>query len=865
MYKALQETDRLSDKTKELYDKFIKYATNSTSFINNIEFDVLEMQRFHFLSDTFVGKFGKAFAKCFNADYGIVIMSLLIFASTFLCHVKFRTSAKFTTNCNIYALIIGPPGSRKSPVAKVLSEFVMEVIDAFGKRGHEMEHFWITGFKHVIQSSVCSLARNCQLTQQCSGLQTQYADELAQASQTFQFNKKADESEGIAFLTSGYDCKAISREFCDQKYHCYIERPYISLAILSQPDLSQDFLIGGKAKMGFAARCLISFANIISDEFGSVRYNDASQISEWETCNIETILVAMFKSLATLLFCNLRSNNSKVILKYTDECSLILVAWEWCIQRLRYTYTKGKERNDAQYDPDFGNSLSKSLNQIDKVVASLFFINKYVQKPMNDTFNIDEEYYHKNVINGSYADCIYYIDNATLVYGAMELIIDCKLNELYIKRKAMPFIDFDVKTFLLGPKTFSCDGEKIERFGAREATVDSFEEDVDLDDHDDELKSPELDTVNVEKSFQKKLAKHKNSEKNIISIFITIPGSHINVSNIKTCIRAEGIKNQFPPTFKERVQLSVELINMKDKGIKGYLDNIGAALNHVDFGVFLKDTKQKGAKNIFIKPNIIKELQIYLTNIKAYYEENATNVVLDDQITYPLTKEILEILYSVGVAPSHYIEQYQKQNIYKPGKNNNAAYLSYNQMQNLYAKKFDYNEIIKNGHPSINKAFNKDSHETIREYHGHCWRNSKGNDDIHFRIYAMEYYYNVRNDENEDKEASHHLYYYSPIQSRYFDAQKSLSFASLPGEIKKFFDSPEGRKVQYYYLKKPESIKAQICKEHGPIEMALMQWAHEYEPVKDTINKNRLYQTGQQPRDWNIAGASKTKTPKHSK
>ena len=60
MLQSLEENDQLADKTEELYNIVIADAVKPTSFINQIKFEEFELDRFLYLSNTFVGRFGKA-------------------------------------------------------------------------------------------------------------------------------------------------------------------------------------------------------------------------------------------------------------------------------------------------------------------------------------------------------------------------------------------------------------------------------------------------------------------------------------------------------------------------------------------------------------------------------------------------------------------------------------------------------------------------------------------------------------------------------------------------------------------------------------------------------------------------------------
>ena len=862
MLQSLEENDQLADKTEELYNIVIADAVKPTSFINQIKFEEFELDRFLYLSNTFVGRFGKALTLHFNADFGVVMVTLCIFISTFLCHVRFRTSAKFTTSCNIYGFIVGPPGCMKSPVAKEISKYTSQIITEFAEMAFKVDNFWVHGLKNSIQSSVCSLARNCQLTEQCSGIQTYFADELAQASQTFQFNKKADESEGIAFLTSGYDCTKISREFCDQRYHCEIERPYISTCILGQPELSQDLIIGGKAKMGFAARSVVAFANKISSKFGSVRYGDRSQITRWQSWVIENVLKASFRSLGTMLFCNFISDKSRLILKYSDECSLILIAFEWLMRKIRYDYQKLKSINDPNYDPDFCNSLVKGLTQIDKLNASLFFFNTFAEKPLKGTYKIDEDYYKKNVSNGPYKYYTFYIEDPTLVYGGMELLIDCKLNEADVKRKAAAGIDFNVSEFLLSPKRFACNGDKIGRSSSPEDTLDLSC--CDVEDNDENKNDNDDDDIDSVK-FSERLEKHQPPSKNIISLFLTIPGSHINISNIKSVIRVEFIKSKFPATWSDRFLFHKFVNYMKnEKKLTGYLDDIAATYHHKGLGLFVCKGGL-GAKKLFIKPDIKKSFNFYLENVTAFYEDNAKDINLDDCIKKPLTLDILQVLYSVGVAGSEYIEQYDKPNIYNTGKNNSVRYPTSDEMEQQYKEKYSYDQAAKN-QSLFKKHTNESGHVNVMKYHKHCWRNGRDQDDIHFGMYAMEYFYKkgqkIDNDDDDgDVTKDSDPYYYSPV--RLSKQEKALPLRNLPSEIASFFATEKGIKVKNYYLNTADSVQNLLSKENIEIDVDLMEWAQDYEPIKDISNPNMLYKDAQQPASWN--SRKPTKTPNKSK
>ena len=890
MLHQLEEKNQLQDKAKEMHDEILRKATEPDSFINNIEFAKYEAKQFPFLSQTFVGRLGKTISSRFNGNYGIVMMALMIFASTFLCHVKFRTSAKYTTNCNIYACAVGPPGTKKTPIASYLSGLTKKVIGEFAVLAASREQYWTDGLSNAVQTGVSSLARNCQLTQQCSGIQTHYADELAQAAQTFQLNKKADDSEGIAFLTSGFECGGLSREFCDTKFICQIERIFISLLILSQPELCKEFISGGKAKMGLSPRCLLSFANHIPARFSSLRYCDKSQISDWHCWIVEHVLKSMFKSLATLLFCNFRSETSKLVLKYSDECALILCAFEWCMQKIRYDYQKLKNKQYSKYDDDFCSSLVKGLTQVDKIIAALYFIDIFAEKPLDDTFDINDEYYFKNVQNGPYTDYTFYVDDPILVYGGLELLIQYKLNEAILKHKAPAGIRFDITKFLLSKKCFACDGNRVFRLSSREGSLEEFdkmcEEDDRKDKEDKEDKeagnSMEVDSDDIkEEPFDERLKKHLYHEKNIISLFITMPGSHINISNIKTVIRIHNIKTQFPCSWHDRVEFCDSLVQIRDEEKESaYLDYIAATFHRKGFGLFVCKGP-KGANKLFIKPDINQSLKSYLKNLYAVYQDDRTDIDLDQCIQKPLTTEMLEVLYSVGVAPSYYVKQYSQRNIYKSGNNNKNQYASFEEMEDIYKKEYDYSTLVDDNNENNNNnkkrkkkntmlydSVDKKGEAMVSKFHGHCFRNGKDGDDIHFRIYAMEYGANGTNDDNydnDDNDDSNDNYddsddddfvsYFAEVS---MDIPNTKPLETLPGEISSFFSGPHGATVKEYYLTQATRIREQISKVHTEIDPELMQWAETYEPIGDVTNYNRLQFVGQLPDSWNLRKSSKT-------
>ena len=441
-----EENNNLLDICRRVYDKQVRSVVNGTSFISKEKLYGLRKSSFAHLGETTVGKISFGLAKYFNADLNVVLLPLLAFTSTFLCHVTMKTSVKFDTNCNVYAFVVASPGAKKSPVTSSIQKYAAKTIEELAALCEKNGHYWIKGILNCIQSANCSLSRNCQLTEQASGIQLNVSDELAHASGTFQLNKKADESEGIAFLTTAYDCKAIQREFCDAKYISCIPRAYMSMIVLSQPHLIKAFLSGIKAQMGYCSRNLISFSNVKQTKTQSVRVMDYGQLSLWDTRTMENVLDSTFKSLGVLLFSNLISPTCKLILKYSKECALIMVAFHHVWQKVREEYSQNQD--SEYYDEDFTNSLSKGLTQIDKLIANLFFHDEFASNPIPNTYKMDDEFYKQNCINGGYNNKTYIIKNTTLLYAGMEILIDAKIGELNVKRKAIPWINFDVHDFI---------------------------------------------------------------------------------------------------------------------------------------------------------------------------------------------------------------------------------------------------------------------------------------------------------------------------------------------------------------------------------------------------------------------------------
>ena len=64
----------------------------------------------------------------------------------------------------------------------------------------------------------------------------------------------------------------MKREFCDSKYVSEIQRPFVCILILVQPELMKKFLGGLKSQMGFCPRMMVSILNRVHDKPSSVRY-----------------------------------------------------------------------------------------------------------------------------------------------------------------------------------------------------------------------------------------------------------------------------------------------------------------------------------------------------------------------------------------------------------------------------------------------------------------------------------------------------------------------------------------------------------------------------------------------------------------
>ena len=978
------------DECEKVYQDLTKEVSNRESFLEDLEFEESERpENFSYLAETLVGKLTIGLAKYFNADFNVVLLPLLTFASTFLCHVAFKTSPKYNTNCNLYTFVVANPGAKKSPVTSTIQRYVNEIIKVIAKFAADVEHFWIDGILNLIQTGSCSLARNCQLTEQAAGIQMAVADELASASTTFQLGKKADESEGIAFLTTAYDCKTLYREFCDAKYVSFIQRPYVSILFLTQPYLMRAFLGGIKSQMGYTARNLISFVNLHSGVTKSSRYGDLGQLTLWQSKMIETVLDSTFKSLGVLLFSNLRNKRSKLIVKYGPKCELIMVAFDHLLQKIRDEYLQLNDNdNDPNYDSDFVNSLSKGLTQIDKIIANLYMFNYFAEKPIQGVYKMGKEWYKRHVQHGKLNDVTFIIDDPTILYAGMEVLLDCKISELIVKSKSIPWISFDTHNYMnqhvfknnFVPKrtthnvnnqdspdelaTSSSDATSLININSQndlgktatslsEATTttslsaatttnndsqNAVHETSHLPDINDQDALSEFDTttasthidnanasnvteisINPERPFlninededstalssassspssspppppspspslsaspspspaqttkalpsnyaSKKLKKaNAKCAHNIMSLFVTMPGSHVNLNYLKTSIRYKWLSKQLPDSWKDKDAFHEVVNESMGKKNNYYLEHIAAVLHHTyGFGFLVQNSKIPGSKMIYVKPAITEKLKIYVEKLRLLRTD--PSIQMNSYVEAPLTNEILDAFYSMGCAPSWYMDQYEQENIYSSYSNNNKTTMARDKIQKEYKKHFDYNDLM-NGKSKFAKKtgstkFIDDAQETFTNHHSAIILPKDGKTDIHHLLLSLELDYEETKTNTETKNES-------PIQKkqkcRYFWQPKYMSrgkgyhkLRELPKLIEKYFKSKDGKKV----IKSNIADKTQFALtafNKWNLDADLFKFAASYTRVKDQENYNILHKKGQLPKNWNPS-----KTPKKS-
>ena len=928
LIECCREKNDFIDICKKVYDKQIRNVVNGKSFIERETFKASRSSSFHYLGQTTVGKMSCALARYFNADYNVVLLPLLAFTSTFLCHVTMKTSAKFDTNCNIYVFVVANPGAKKSPVTNEIKKYADKTIKEVAALCEKNGHYWIKGILHCIQSANCSLSRNCQLTEQASGIQLNVSDELAHASGTFQLNKKADESEDIAFLTTAYDCKDIRREFCDAKYISCIPRAYMSMIVLSQPHLIKAFLSGIKAQMGYCSRNLISFSNVRSTATASVRYMDNGQLSLWQSKTIENVLDSTFKSLGVLLFSNLISPKSKLILKYSKECALIMVAFDHLWQKFRDEYTRFEDSD--HYDDDFPNSLSKGLTQVDKIIANLFFYDEFATNPIPNTYKMDDQFYKQHCVNGGYNDKTYVIKNTTLLYAGMEILIDAKISELNVKCKAIPWINFDVHHFLQN-KVF-VNNEAPERIVGKynqksseaetaQCTDDSAPDadanhDVTSQSNGDESMNnagparPHLPSVNDEedqnisnesKSLLRKGEKSLNAgtimadiedvgdffdanneddsddcmvdetskkgsyktEENVMSLLILFPGTHVNLSYIRTGLRYTELAKKLPITWKYRdaFERAVTKNMAPARGTGYHLGNVAAILHKIHkFGFLVTNSNIPGSKLIYVKPDITDALNDYLVMLTKWKKDST--IKMDAHIRSPLTKEILNAFYVIGCAPSAYIEEYKKDNIYSAYKNNKKLTMDVKTLFQQYEENFDYHQLMKNKGKMATQGpspqYLKASQEKFNAYDPKLYKASDGKTDIHTKIYSLERDYIMKtkgtfdaddgsDDEHDIQKQASGCFIWPPIfMSRKIGSKK---FEDIPKEIEAFFDSNDGKQIIRANIDDKKQEIDHYCKKYK-VDPRIMEFAENWDSKAEQTNPNPLHKKGQIPAPW---------------